>query len=65
MNDKIQIHSNLPLYNTKDKKIVSYGWRSSPPFISKDRVSIEKYNVNQSEKEFHENENIGKFTEAQ
>jgi len=59
MIDKIQIHKFLPLYKTKDKKIISYGWRSSPPFLSKDKRTIKKYNVEQSEKNFHENENIG------
>lgn len=65
MNDKIKIHKFLPLYKTKDKKIVSYGMHSSPPFLSKDKRVIKQYNVEQSEKNFHENENIGKFTEAQ
>jgi hypothetical protein len=64
MNDKIKIHKFLPLYKTKDKKIVSYGWRSLPPFLSKDKRTIKKYNVEQSEKNFHENENIGIFSES-
>ena len=64
MNDKIKIHKFLPLYKTKDKKN-SFLWHALfPPFLSKDKRTIKKYNVEQSEKNFHENENIGIFSES-
>ena len=52
----------LPLYKTKDNKIISYGWRSSPPFITK--VAIKEYSLKVSEENFYEDENTGKFLES-
>lgn len=54
--------SILPLYKTKDNKIISYGCRSSPPFITK--VAIKEYSLKVSEENFYEDENIGKFLES-
>ena len=54
--------SILPLYKTKDNKIISYGWHSSPPFITK--VAIKKYSLKVSEENFYEDENTGKFLES-
>ena len=54
--------SILPLYKTKDNKIISYGWHSSPPFITK--VAIKKYSLKVSQENFYEDENTGKFLES-
>ncbi len=35
MKKRINKFGFLTLYKTQDEKLVSYGWRSSPPFISK------------------------------
>ena len=66
MKKRINKFGFITLYKTQDEKLVSYGWRSSPPFISKLEIlqikdqNLIKNNTSYVEKDFY----IDKFSKS-
>jgi len=59
----IKKYGFLSLYKTKDDKLVSYGWCSSPPFISKlDKLEIADEHLIKNNKILYKDYYFDKFS---